>query len=346
MIFQYLVLEILKRIQKERSISSPFHLLRGKRSGQTVQDVGIFRLHSFFGILPKLQRRFYDETIDRFVEQHFIILIDDTYQLTEKGNRLLEQYAPLPFDGWHYQGNEHVFFSRLSLIVQSLSHSKAGKMSFSPIQKDEQIQLWVRSFLIKNQYAKGHLQHILYDEIVESLAQTPVQERAKDIVSKRLAGFGVPGFTWQQISIEQDLTEMDVQLIYISCLHAWLNVISDNPAVYPYLFQMMDNIRIEVPLSGSAYQTAALFKKGYSIEQISHMRRLKQNTIEDHIVELAMNDPTFSIEQFVQKDDIKRIYRATENYQTKKLKILKEALPHLSYFQIRLVLTRGEEQWN
>lgn len=341
--FQYLVLEILKRIQNERSITSAFYLLRGKRSGQTIQDVGIFRLHSFFGILPKLHREVYDDAIQTLAEKQYIIVEKDSFHLTEKGEHSLKETEILPFDGWHYQGNEHIFFSRLSLIVQSLSYSKENIKSFSPIQKDERIQNWVRHFLIHHQYHSGLLQQRICDEIIQSLSQISIQEQAKEIVSKRLTGLQVPGFTWQQLSMELQMAEMDIQLLYIACLHSWLNEISMNADSYPYLYQMMENVRMDVPLSGSAYHTALLYRQGYSIEQISRIRKLKQNTIEDHIVELAMNDPAFPIEQFVKPEDIQEVKTKVLDYQTRKLKVLKEVLPHLSYFQIRLVLSKGED---
>jgi len=106
---------------------------------------------------------------------------------------------------------------------------------------------------------------------------------------------------------------------------------------------MAENIRIHNPLSGSAFQSAELFNNGHSIEQISKIRRLKMSTIEDHIVELAMNEPQFKVEQFVSNEDIKRVLTAVEDYNTRKLKVLHEIVPHLSYFQLRLVLARGEQ---
>lgn len=343
MIFQYLVLEILKKIENERTISSPYHLLKGKRSGHTIQDVGIFHLHPYFGIMPKLERWRYDEEIQNLHLNQYIILKENSYfQITEKGLEVLAKYESLPFNGWQYRGNEHIFFSRLSLTVQSLSHAKANIMSFSPIQKDEGIQLWVRNFLLKNQYKSGQMQPQLYNEIVNSLTNAKIEEKGKEIVIKRLAGYKVPGITWQQLSLEENLQEIDVQLIFVACLHQWLNEIIDNGKQYPYLFQLAENVRIDIPLTGSAYQTAMLFKKGYSVEQICHMRKLKQSTIEDHLIELAMNDLTFPIEQFISRDDIKKVFAVAEDYNTKKLKILHEVLPHLSYFQLRLALTRGE----
>ncbi|MFP7201189.1 helix-turn-helix domain-containing protein [Lysinibacillus halotolerans] len=343
MIFEQILLQIFHNFNQERTISAPFHLLKGKRSGQTIQDVGIYHLHKYFSILPKLSRPHYDEKLNSLIEEHYLIVHDEgSYELTDSAREFVKDGEKYYFNGWYYRGNEHIFFARLSLIVQSLSHHGAGRMSFTPIQKDDHIQHWVRQFLLINQYKEGNLQKTLLDEIVGSLESSKVEERAKSIVINRLAGFQTAGLTWQQISYQENLSEMDVQLIYISTLHSWITQISNHPEQYLLLNQLAKDIRVVIPLSGSAHQTAELFRKGYLIEEISHIRRLKVSTIEDHIVEIAMNDPDFSIEQFISKEDIKKVMTAVDDYNTRKLKILHEVVPHLSYFQIRLVLARGE----
>ena len=343
MIFQQILIQIFHKFNQERSISAPYHLLRGKRSGQTVQDVGIYHLHNYFGILPKLSRTKYDKEVSALIEDNFIIVKEDGfYALTNKAAEQLNEMQNLPFDGWHYRGNEHVFFARLSLVIQSLSHQSAGKMSFIPLQKDEQVQHWTRKFLITNQYQDGQMQQRLLEEISYSLDQTAQDELGKELLILRLSGFETAGLTWQQISYQVNINEMDLQLIYIASLHNWLNEIVVHREQYPLLIQMADNVRIQNPLSGSAFQSAELFNSGHSIEQISKIRKLKKSTIEDHIVELAMNEPQFKVEQFVSDEDIEKVLAAVEDYNTRKLKVLHEVVPHLTYFQLRLVLARGE----
>ncbi|QCR32107.1 helix-turn-helix domain-containing protein [Lysinibacillus sp. SGAir0095] len=343
MIFQQILIQIFHKFNQERTISAPFHLLRGKRSGQTMQDVGIYQLHNYFGILPKLSRYKYDDEVSALIEEQLLIVKEDGfYELTRKAHELLTDVQSFPFDGWHYRGNEHVFFARLSLVIQSLSHHLAGEMSFIPLQKDEQVQQWVKNFLRTNQYQDGLLQQSLLEEIVNSLEKTALEEQAKNTLILRLSGYNMAGLTWQQISFQEDMKEMDLQLIYIFSLHNWLSEILLQSEEYPLLFQLVENIRIKNPLTGSAYQSAELFNNGYSIEQISRIRGLKMSTIEDHIVELAMNEPQFKVHQFVSNEDIKAVLTAIDDYSTRKLKVLHEVLPHLSYFQLRLVLARGE----
>lgn len=342
MLIQQILLKVLHIFQQERTVSAAFHLLKGKRSGQTIQDVGLYKLYPFFGLLPKLSRSIFEQQIDLLFAKSYIDIDENGYYtMSEQGKALAQKPLEVSFDSWHYRGNEHEFFGRLSLVVQSLSHQVHNKRAFIPIERNEKIQRWVRQFLVKNDYKNRSLQPLLYEEISTSLTKLQVNEQIKELIIYRLTGYNEPGFTWQQLAFGFQLQEMDAQLLYISGLHTWLAEIERAKANYPLLTQMAENIRVEALLTNSALETAQLYKKGHSVEEISHIRRLKMSTIEDHLVEMAMNEPNFSIEQFVSKEDQQQILQAVEDYETKRLKTLKEILPHVSYFQLRVTLAKG-----
>lgn len=64
--FYQILLQIFQKLNNERTVSAAYHILRGKRSGQTIQDVGLFQLHNYFGLLPKLPRAIFDEAVSTF----------------------------------------------------------------------------------------------------------------------------------------------------------------------------------------------------------------------------------------------------------------------------------------
>ncbi|MEO4053196.1 helix-turn-helix domain-containing protein [Solibacillus sp. CAU 1738] len=340
MILQQILLRIFAQLNNERTISAAFHLLRGKRSGQTIQDVGIFKLHEYFSLLPKLSREKFDKEVNMLLQYNYLTIDDNGYySMTASGLKKSEIGVECSFYSWDYRGNEHIFFARLSLIVQALSYQASRKKQFIPIQRNEEIQHFAKQFLIAEHYQSGHLQNKLFQEIIESLEKLAITNKQKELLVNRLTGMNIPGLTWQQLAFNEKMSEMDVQLNYISALHNWLREIPN----YPYLAKIAENIRVKIPLTGSAFQTAQLFKQGYTIDQIVVRRGLKQSTIEDHLVELAMNERLFPIYDFISIDDQKKVLAAIEDYNTKKLKVLHEIVPHLTYFQIRLVLAKGVE---
>ncbi|MEK1830637.1 helix-turn-helix domain-containing protein [Priestia megaterium] len=81
--------------------------------------------------------------------------------------------------------------------------------------------------------------------------------------------------------------------------------------------------------------------KGKKLEEIAYIRRLKESTIEDHIAELALFVPSFSIDAYVSPKQQEKIISAFEGLRTNKLKVIKEEVKDdVTYFQIRLVLAK------
>jgi len=343
LLLQQILLAILYKLNNERTVNAAYHLLRGKRSGQTIQDVGMFKLYPYFGMLRKLPRQKFEQEVEQLIKGNFMTVDEKGYfTLTDMGEQQAKELQLPYFDGWHYRGNEHVFFARLSLIVQSLSNQTAGVRAFIPTQRNEQIQAWCRHFLRHTKYQSNPIQQPLYEEIVASLQQSSTTTLQKTLLMSRLTGVGVAGVPWQQLSFQYEMSEIDCQLQFVSALHRWLDVITSSPQQYRYLVKLAENIRVDNVLTGSAYQTAQLYYQGHSIEQICMLRNLKKSTIEDHIVELAMNEPSFDITPFVTCEDQQLVHTAVEDYATRKLRVLHEVLPHLTYFQIRLALAKGE----
>lgn len=63
---------LFSRLHNEKTPSAAFHLLRGKRSGQMMQDVAYYEVHSFFGILPKLPKEVFDDGVHELLEKSIL----------------------------------------------------------------------------------------------------------------------------------------------------------------------------------------------------------------------------------------------------------------------------------
>lgn len=333
-----LIVSIFARYNNQRGSSAVYHLFKGKKSGQTIQDVGLFQLYPFFSITPKLTKAQYDTYIEEIFNAQFILLTEENVVVTDKGRQLIEDFRPVGFDGWHYRGRELSFFKRLALVVQTLSNAP-HTMRFLPIEQDGVTQRFVKDYLRYHDFQQPAFQQQFTTQLMELVASLPVEERSKQVLSYRLSGYQQSGYTWQQLAVFLDEDILSLQLRFTSCLHSMINEVRN----YPLLADLAQNIRIEQLLTQSTQKTADLFYKGYSLEQIAQYRRLKTSTIEDHLAEMAMNDPQFPLTQFVPEELVLAIRKRTKQLQTTKLRIIKESVPQASYFQIRLVLAvKGE----
>ncbi|MEZ0482764.1 helix-turn-helix domain-containing protein [Planococcus sp. SSTMD024] len=332
--FDEVVLTIMKAVDGQRTVSSPYHLIKGKKSGQTIQDIGYFGLHPFFAVLPKLDKQDYLSSIERLQAQGLLIPDENSVQLHRSAFDL--EIPPTPLNGWKYRGNESRFFARLSLVVQTMSSFMQGHKRFDPVVTDETVQTWAKAYLKRIDFRSAGVQEAFKNQIETSLALAKTTEAHKGILMERLSGYGVSGLTWDQLAMKYDMLPIDVKIAAVEALHAWLEVLESME--YPMLAGMLEGIIQQSALTESAKRTQKLSERGFSLKQIAELRQLKTSTIEDHFVEMAMNDPAFSVSPFMDERLFESIHHISKELKSMRLRDIKERLPEASYFQIRLAL--------
>lgn len=341
MLFQQIILQLVDRFNEERTISASFHMLKGKRSGQTIQDVRNYGMTQYFSLFPNLSKQLYDQTIHEMIELEWLKVNDLSIpHVTKMGHQKLDNIPTLQLNGWLYRGNERIFFSRLSLVTQTLSHIHSNDFSFIPFQKDEKIQLWVRNFLQAHPYKSREFIQMYDAELRKVFQAQKLEEVHRLILSHRFSGFEVSGLTWKQLSHTLKIEQMDLQVLFQECLHILLDEISMNPSCI-LLNKITEGVITTCALTESAKKTAEFYQNGHSFDQIMTIRQLKSSTIEDHFVEMAMSGHLKAVQQFFPHKDIGVLSQQMKNQQTKKLKTLKTIYPMYSYFQLRLLLALG-----
>ncbi|GGE55709.1 helix-turn-helix domain-containing protein [Priestia taiwanensis] len=339
----FLLMKMMKQIAGDRTIYGLYHLLKGKKSSQTIQDASMYGLLPYFRIIPSLTRPVFDEHITYLRQRGYIKAKENSvYELTDSGlAHLLEQekIAPLPtkMNGYKYSDVAMTFWRRLSLLVQTISHMKQGSKTFQPIIQDEETTKWVKQFLLHSGYMRDELAEKVHEECYRFLVTRSEEEAT--IFVLRLTGHDRIGWTNEQIGRKLGMHSWRVYFIAQQLLHEWIRIIRQRGeyALLAYICPAEETML----LSHSTKTTYELLQKGFSIDDISKRRGLKRNTIEDHIIEIALYDRQLNIELFLSKEKYKRIEGAYHTYKTRKLRQLKEALEDdISYFEIRLVLAR------
>lgn len=339
--FHQILLFIIHKLSGQRSENAPYYLLKGKKSGQTIQDVTYFQLHAFFSILPQLSKEDYDIGINELHNRDLIQVEESLVYITEKGIATVGEGKEFLFNGWEYRGREQLFWERLDLVIQTLSQFQAKEKKFVPNQKDMAIQNFVKDFLIQHNFREFNLSNDLKQEIFRLLENPLLNDLHRTLFVYRLSGYKKTGLTWEQLSRYYDLTDMNAKINFLECLHNILDNIDINTS--PLLFSLAKDIHLDTPLTDSAFKTNSLFEKGYTMEEIARIRKLKINTIEDHVIEIVSSDKNFSVSAFISSEQVEKILHLSKELHTKKLTVIKNRLPELTYFQVRLALTKGEQ---
>ncbi|MBS4194532.1 helix-turn-helix domain-containing protein [Lederbergia citri] len=344
-----LILRCLDTINGDRTIYSIYHLLAGKKSSQTIQDAHLYKLSPLFKTMPGLGRRQFELNIEELHEKSYISFLEDTTKckVTEEGNKSYSLFFQETknfnyIDGWKYQDTSIQFWKRLTLLIQALSHLNHSVNRYFPIQRDEEVLGWVRDFFRNDHGNRLCISKDLYSEM-QSIFSNDFPEDPYFIVA-RLSGFELIGLTQKQIADNVGLEEIESYFRFLNGLHYLIQTVISEKKRYPFLFTLVSDIYKPLPLTKSTVHTYKLLQQDLTITQIAELRKLKQGTVEDHIIEIALLDPEFSIKPFVENRQAAAILETAKQLGHKKLKPIKEKVKDSSYFQIRLVLAKAGEK--
>ena len=110
-----IVLMLLKKIERERTPAAVFHLLKGKRSAQTIQDAHLFSMEKWFQVAPFLRMDSYGRLLERLGKNGLIEQTDQSVTVLPSGMEAalhtLGGADPFPhLSGWYHAKAAPLFF--------------------------------------------------------------------------------------------------------------------------------------------------------------------------------------------------------------------------------------------
>lgn len=338
----YLVLKIYSNMKEERTLYAVYHLLKGKRSIQTVQDAHLYNVTDYYGIYKSLTLKDYEQILQNLKNEKKLIKSNntDTYKVTSKGVDYLNKsnYSSIHFSGMAYNSIAPIFYKRLLLFIQVWTNSNKRNHIYMPIIEDVQAEDYIKKLYRQRKgYVKIDLTY-LYEELNLILSNLP----QKDVMMyvERLTSYNNYGLSLDQLALKNELSKHTVELILTSINHQIISKVSADLNSFKTLNMLIEDLITKNNLTLSASKTYQLFTQNKNLQEIANKRNLKLNTIYDHIIEIALYDSDFDIEAFVTSSEANEIMDYVKTYKTFKLKEIKDNISEeITYFQIRLVLS-------
>lgn len=347
----YIILFCLQKLNAERTTYSIYHLLKGKKSSQTIQDAHLFHISGLFQTFPQLSRPYFDKVIiDLYNRQYIQQTEGEKYKLTNLGKKTLDEKlkempVPLYLNGWKYHTIHDDFWRRLSLLVQVCSNLINYETAYVPIHNEVKSSEWLKITLRKLNKHREELASELLKEITSCLSGEKANKVKPEVIVLRLTGYKQIGLTPIQTAETLQLDSAYFQLEFLNSIHFMIDTIMLDASQYPILQNVLIDFQKPIILTNSSSITYRYIKSGYTIDEIAAVRNLKSSTIEDHIVEITLNDKDFSLEPFVQTLIQRKIREAINELSSKQLKTIRMKLNgEVTYFQIRLVLAKYGDQ--
>ncbi|WP_416728863.1 helix-turn-helix domain-containing protein [Fictibacillus sp. JL2B1089] len=319
-------------------------MVTGKKTAQSLSDSQWFGIERYYASFKGMAHDTFTETIRSLIKEEYMKAVEDhVYILTEKGEKVLEcENDRLSYlkhlNGLKYASIETTCWQVITLYVQALSNSLYGNFNYSPVVRDFSVIQKVKSVFPKSDSERKVQAAELYSEVSRVLFDH--DKVSADLFVKKLSGYNRIGSTFEQISRVEDISLQETVLRFRAVLHSLIQKVTSEKFDLPMLYSLIGSYTEAPALTNSASITYKMLKNNKSIEEIMSVRNLKSSTLEDHLVEIAREVPEFSIISYIDEQEflkIKAYYRRTNET---KLRPFKDAFPHLSYFQIRLVLAK------
>ncbi|MFD1039500.1 helix-turn-helix domain-containing protein [Virgibacillus byunsanensis] len=341
-----IIIKCCSHLQEARTVSGIYHLITGKKSIQTVQDAHSYRLDQFFGIYKSLPKQDFDNIIAELISHEYLIVRGESFVIpTTAGEKWLDQNrTDLPFEyfnGLKYIETGITYSQRLLLLIQTLTNIKMNNYSFIPIIDKSSITTWVRTLYHTRIDNKNEWSHRIYEELYTLLNQLTDLEAG--LFVDRLTGFQRVGMSSHQLATKYNLDVHNVYIHLVGIVHRLLDTINSDKSKFYVMSLLLEDMTDNVFITNSAKETYHLLNQNLSIYEIAAYRKLKVNTIYDHVIEIALNDEHFPKHNYVNEDEEQDIINAIKQTNSFKLKDIKHIIDaNISYFQIRLVIAMAK----
>ncbi|WP_312108656.1 helix-turn-helix domain-containing protein [Brevibacillus reuszeri] len=343
-------------LSNERTLQAAFYILRGRKANQTLQDVHLYNLYPYYRMFPRFTKEDWDKIVSTLLQKEFIRPISrdehakkSTFVVTQAGKDFAQaeseryqlKYWLAPFTQSDMAERLGLFWPRLHLLVQTVSHLLVGELGFVPVVSDKHTQRWVRAELqdhAARETWKGHLEEELY-----ALLQ-PLPAEAQELIIAQLSGAAQVGKTLGQLAQKKRETPSYLHLPFRYGLAASILRLQREPEQFPLLSRLViQNHKFDSRLTDSAAKTYELIQRGLGKTEVAGRRGIKESTVEDHLVEMALRCPEWDFSAYLSKELGETIVQTSEQLQTSRLRMIKDHLDQsVSYLQIRLALARRQ----
>jgi len=349
-------LNALIPLARDRTLQSAYHILRGRKANQTLQDVHLYSLYPYYRLFPRITKEEWEKIILYFMNKGYINNIPvnigsakPSFLVTEAGMSFAEErFAFYELQKWFEPFSRElpthdldVFWQRLHLLVQTVSQIAAGDLQFLPVVRDRAVQQWVKRQLPDPARRKRWEMH-LGEELYR--LWEPLAEELQKLLVAQLSGAEQAGRTMTQLAAMSNQAPSFLQVKFRYALAVSMERLRREKAAFPLLRGLVqDSGKADVRLSDSASRTYALLVRGIPKEEIARIRGIKESTVEDHLVEIALRCPEWDCSDLLPPDLANLIVQTKERLGTSRLRLIRDQLQgKVTYLQIRLALARQQ----
>ncbi len=227
-----LYLFLIQQFKGERSISGLLHLLKGKKSAQTIQDRLFYKVEPFFGAMPWITLEHINSQVRPMIDEglvyenekeHFLLTLKGEEKLS-RGN--IEESLGNSFFLVPFVLDDRAYWIRLRLLVQVVSEF-SHKQHYIPVVSDLSVQQDIKKVISAAGLNKAQLSRELWEELNLCLGGIPSLHA--EMIVMQFSGKGIWGRTLQQSAEYLGLSLEQGSLIQKSAIRGVLSLLVNDP---------------------------------------------------------------------------------------------------------------------
>lgn len=312
------------------------HLIsQGRRTASVLFNIEKNRLFSIYSLFQHWTSNDWNKVVQFFEQNNWISLDGEIIRLTEKGLSIKEAFKEehpylVPINSLKYAKTREDMWVRFIFINQIVSEYRYNNAHYNPYVKTIVEQQQTKKWLKK----QGPSLDVLSDKWIKEVFTflNTLSDQHASICTDLLVGHKQTGLTKRQVMEKYKLSDTHLSILLMHMMEE-LRCFSKGNS--PLLWDLFLTVHKETDfgLSNSTYQTFKMLEDGKTILQVGRMRKLKESTIKDHIIEIVLVIKWQGYKRFIPPRDYQAIHE------------MFDARPDLLYSEARSVREDLEFFW-
>ena len=248
------------------------------------------------GMGKQIKKDEYQHHLNLAIQKGWLFSDEAGISLTKAGQKVQNH----ELEGFHDLKNDYelnMAIESFILAVQVLSEFSFQNHKYLPSVSDVRVE-WIVKQWFKAQKQQISSPKALSKKAFDDLIKVAEQLDGPDmnILFNFLANHHDTGLTLEQIASLTDESTFLVSLKLKFILLSFFNHLDEDNMFY----SLINYFKKPSIISNSAFESYQLIKAGKSMEEVANMRRIKLNTVKEHLLMNAIIDSDFPFNEFLQ----------------------------------------------
>lgn len=296
-------------------------------------------LQSLFNAQYDLSTKQWEEVMQQLLYYNFVQIREELYTGTVTGKKRKKDFLRenTIFSAEHtleFSQTRNQLWSWIVFVSQILSEFAYDSKKYIPYSSNRENQIRVKNWLRKQNKPMSEIKQLWSEELIKFINDLP--DTYRYLLIDQLVGFNKDGLTDRQLSEKYKLSKIELDIVMNHLMQLLISKQFCSDSVINSLVKEVHLLNNK-GLSHSATETLKLINQSWSIEAISRKRRIKLNTVKEHILEAVLVIQALPVSLFIPES---YYHKLNQLFIEKPDLTYKEALSELTdceFFWYRLV---------